>query len=348
MTPAPLDDPRFDAARAVHEAAGVVDLHVDAVIQNRLFGYDLSKEHRPGRYGQPRWNHADVPRMQSANYRGACLGVHWFPFQSERGWRGALKQLDVIDALCAADERVQRVRTASDWEAARAAGKLALAPGVEGAHMLNGRLERVDELGARGVAYLTLAHFSKNDAATPSMGLGANERDGLSDFGRALVARLEANGILIDVAHLNMACAREACDLATGPLFCTHTGAKAVYDHPRNISDDVIDRIAERDGAIGIIFSPHFLAGSKHAGTEALVAHAKHIRDRVGARHLCIGSDYDGWLPAIFSDHRDCRDTLRVTAGLLEAGFSEEEVAGVLSDNALRVLRSARRSPGSN
>lgn len=341
MSLVPLSDSSFDAARAVHEVAGLIDMHVDVIIQHRLFGYDISKEHRPGRYGQPRWNHADVPRMQQASYGGACLGIHWFPWQSERGWRAALRQLDVLDELGRRDKRVLRVTEPADWDRAQASGRLALAPGVEGAHILNKQLDRVDELAQRGVAYLTLAHFSRNAAATPSMGLGANETDGLTDFGRALVPRLEAAGILIDIAHLNMPCAREACALSTRPLFCTHTGVKAVHDHARCISDDVVDAVAERDGAIGIIFSPHFLAGKRRASTEALVAHALHIRQRVGARHICIGSDYDGWLPAIFSDHRDCRDMLRVTMGLLDAGFTEEETAGVLRGNALRVLRCA-------
>jgi membrane dipeptidase len=341
VTPEPLESARFDAARALHADAGLIDLHVDMVIQRQLFGYDMSAEHAPGRYGKPRYNHVDVPRMQQAAYGGACLGIHWWPWQSERGWAAALRQLDVVDALCEQDERTHRVRSPADWDAARRRGTLALMPGVEGAHMLNGRVERVDVLAERDVAYLTLAHFSKNDAATPSMGRGANERDGLTAFGEAVVRRAQDVGVVVDVAHVNTPGALDACRIADRPLLCTHTGAKGVHPSARNIHDEVIDAIARVDGTIGIIFSPHFLAGTKRAGTEALVRHARYIADRVGARHVALGSDYDGWLPAIFSDHRDCRDTLRVTAALLEDGFSASEVQGMLRGNALRVFEAA-------
>lgn len=341
MTVEPLESAPFDAARALHAQTGLVDLHVDMVIQHQLFGYDMSAAHAPGRYGKPRYNHVDVPRMQEASYGGACLGIHWWPWQSERGWRAANRQLDVVDALCERDARTLRVRSPKDWAAAAAAGKLALMPGVEGAHILNGQLDRVDALAARDVAYLTLAHFSKNDAATPSMGRGANEQDGLTPFGVEVVRRAQDLGVVVDLAHVNTPGALEACRVADRPVLCTHTGAKGVHTSARNIDDAVIDAIAALDGTIGLIFSPHFLAGDKRAGTEALVRHARYIADRVGARHVALGSDYDGWLPAIFSDHRDCRDMLRVTAALLADGFSPDDVRGILRDNALRVFEAA-------
>ncbi|MFT6627836.1 MAG: membrane dipeptidase [Flavobacteriales bacterium] len=334
--PTPLSDARFDAARALHRALGVVDLHVDCILQASLFGYDIEAAHRPGRYGQPRFNHVDVPRMVEAGYSGAYFGVHYFPWQSERGWRSAMKQLSRIDALCERDDRLYRVRRASDWDKAREAGCIGIAAGFEGAHLLNERLDRVQWLAENGVSYLTLAHFSKNAAATPSMGIGADEESGLTDFGIAVVEELQVNGVCVDTAHLNMPCVHHACRISRAPMFCTHTGAKGVHDVARCIDDIAIKAIADTGGVIGIIFSPHFLTGQAAAGTEAIIAHAQYIKELVGAQHVALGSDYDGWLPAIPSDHRDCRDILRVTAALLEAGFTETETRGVLRENALR------------
>lgn len=315
-----------------------LDLHVDSIIQQRLFRYRVTHRHAAKLRGQPLFWHADVPRMIEAGYDGACLGIHYWPWESEGGWREANAQIDYLDDVVARDERVLRVRSPSDWANARTAGKLALAPGVEGAHMLDGRLERVEELARRNVAYMTLTHFSRNSAATPSMGRGANEVDRLSPFGVELVAALEENGILVDLAHVNTPGVLHACAVATRPVFCTHTGVKAVHDHARNISDEEIDAIAETGGVIGLIFAPIFLAGRLRATTEVVADHLEHIVDRVGLRHVAIGSDYDGWLPSIPADQRDCRDIGRLGDILRTRGWDEGALRALYSDNARRLL----------
>jgi len=331
----------IERAKRLQHEAGVLDLHVDSIIQQRLFGYDVEKRHNSLRPGQPLFWHADVPRMIDAGYAGACLGIHFFPWESERGPREANAQIDYLDRVCAHNSGVFRVHTAADWARARAAGKLALAPGVEGAHILNGSLDNLDRLLERGIAYLTLAHFSKNSAATPSMGRGANEEDRLTPFGVEVVRRLNAAGVVVDVSHLNMPCVLHAAEVCDAPLLATHSGAQSVNAHRRLLSDAAIDAIAARDGAIGIIFSPGFLKGNRTAGSEAVVEHIDTIASRVGIRHVCIGSDYDGWLPAILSDHRDCLDLVRITALLLERGYTDADVAAVLSGNARRVIEAA-------
>lgn len=322
-----------------------LDLHVDCIIQQRLFGYDMLRRHRAGMRGQPLFWHNDVPRMIEAGYRGACLGIHYFPWESERGWHEAMRQIAYLDDVVAADPRVFRVREPADWDRAAEAGQLALAPGVEGAHILNGRLERVAELRQRGVAYLTLTHFSRNAAATPSMGRGHNERDGLTGFGRELVAELEAQDILIDLAHVNMPGVLETCALAKRPLLATHSGAKALHDVPRLLSDEAIDAIAALDGVIGVIFAPNFLTGRLRADSSCVVDHIEYLLDRVGPRHVALGSDYDGWLPAIPSDMRDCRDIGVVGRILRERGHDEATIARIYHVNAEELL-GRQRGPG--
>ena len=111
----------------------MLDLHVDFIIQQRLFRYNALRPHRAWMKGQPLFYHADIPRMREAGYLGACLGIHFFPWESERGWREMNTQIDYLDKLAEAHEEVFRVHSPGDWEVARSRGKLALAPGVEGA-----------------------------------------------------------------------------------------------------------------------------------------------------------------------------------------------------------------------
>ena len=319
-----------------------LDLHVDSIIQQRLFGYRVTRAHRAPMRGQPLFWHADVPRMVQAGYRGACLGIHYYPWESDGGWAELNHQIDYLDETIAAHHDVLRVRSPADWADAAAAGKLALAPGVEGAHMLNGVIDRVEALGRRHVAYMTLTHFSKNAAATPSMGRGKNEVDGLTPFGVELVAALEQHNIIVDLAHVNTPGVLHACRVATRPVFCTHTGVKAIHDHARNITDEEIDAIAATDGVIGVIFAPIFLTGKLRASTDAVIDHIQHIVDRVGIRHVALGSDYDGWLPSIPSDMRDCRDITLVAQKLRQRHFDEESITRIFHLNALEILTHQR------
>lgn len=318
---------------------GVIDLHVDSIIIQRLFGYDITTRHRAGVAGQPLFWHADIPRMFDAGYGGAFMGIHYYPWESERGWQEMRRQIGYLDEVAATDERVRRARSVDDFEGATREGKLALMPGVEGAHMLNGRIERVEELAELGVGYLTLTHFSANAAATPSIGRGANEQERLTAFGRELIRQLNLRGIAVDLAHVNTPGVLDACRISDAPVLCTHTGVKGVYDNPRNITDAEIDAIADTGGVIGIILAPVFLGGSLRADTELVLDHYEYVIDRVGVEHVAIGSDYDGWIPTIPSDHRDCRGIQNVIDGLAARGLDDEQLHQIVRGNVLRVMR---------
>lgn len=322
--------------------AGILDFHVDCIIQHQLFGYRIERRHRAGFSGQPLFWHADLPRMRDAEYRGVCFGIHWFPWQSEGAWEGANRQINYLDRITEAEPDLVRVRDPADWARADEQDGIAVAPGVEGAHILNRRLERVGDLADRDVAYLTLTHFSANAAATPSMGRGANENDPLTPFGRDLVVTLEDHGITVDLAHVNTPGVLDACSIAEQPVICTHTGVRGVHDSPRNVTDEEIDAIAETGGVIGIIFAPKFLTGDLVATSAAVADHIEYVADRVGLEHVAIGSDYDGWIPSIPSDQRDCRDIDQVFDELQSRGWYRDEIDAIKRDNALEVLSGER------
>lgn len=329
-------------AQELHARCKAIDLHVDFVIQRRLFGYDPTRRHRAGFAGQPLVWHSDLPRMEEAGYGGACLGIHHFPWESEAGWVECQKQLDEVERLTE-NGGAQLVRRADDWDQAAAAGKLAFGAGVEGAHMLNGRLERLETLAQRGVQYLTLTHFSKNAVATPGLGRGANERDGLSSLGVEAIQELNRLGIAIDVAHVNNPGVLDACRHSRAPVFCTHTGAKGVNHHPRNLSDEGIDAVAATGGVIGVIFCPYFLTGKLRSTTEAVADHIDYIVQRVGIDHLAYGTDFDGWVPSIPSDMRDCRDSWRLTEILMRRGYSERDLQKLYRENTVRAFRAVQQ-----
>ena len=331
-----------DDVRAFHAAQIVVNLHVDCIIQQRLFRYDMRKRHRPLMRRQPFIWQADIPRMLEGGYTAAAMGLHYWPFESKRGWRAVRKQLAYLERVVETDERVLLARTAADIERAHAEGKLALMAGLEGAHMLGGALAHLDEAAQRGALYMTLAHFSRNAACTPGMGRKSNQRDGLTDWGRELIARLETLKIVVDVAHVNRPGVLEACAAAKAPVLATHTCAVGLHDNDRGLTDEGLAAVAGTGGAIGIIFGPNFLRGKLNAPLEAVADHVMYVAERVGAEHLALGTDFDGWLPTIPNDIRDCRDLPLLTQLLLDRGLSEDDVAGMLGRNVLRVIREVR------
>jgi membrane dipeptidase len=333
------DHPRFSQAQAVLDRVGLLDLHLDSILQQVLFRYDVRKAHGAGRPGQPLFWHADLPRMFQAGYAGACMGIHWWPWESERGWRAFHRQVDYLDQIASDDPGAMRVHGPAGWLEHAADPRCRLIPGVEGAHILNGRLDRVEELARRGVAYLTLTHFSRNAAATPAMGRGENEVDGLTPFGLALVDELNRAGIVVDVAHVNHAGVMDACGRSKAPVLATHSGARSLHDHRRLLRDDAIEAVVATGGAVGVIFAPRFLSGVRTASSEIVVDHIEYIAERFGVQHVAIGTDYDGWLDAIPSDQRDCRDVVRVVDRLLARGWSDPDLHALLRGNVERVFR---------
>ncbi len=337
----------FSEAQALCREAIVVDLHVDVILQRRLFGYDPLKRHGAGWRGQPLFWHADIPRMLEASYTCAALGVHYWPWQSPRAWREVQRQLAVMESLLSSP-LVSLARRAVDIERAHQEGRLAVCAGIEGAHVLNGSLAVLDEAVERGCLYLTLTHFSKNAAATPGLGRGRDQSSGLTDFGRALVRRLNALGILVDVAHVNGPGVLEACEVSDSPVLATHTCARGLFDTPRGLRDEEIRSIAQTGGVMGVIFAPYFLSGRLWASVDILIDHLFYLADLVGWEHVALGTDFDGWIATIPHEMRDCRDLVILVERMLARGADATSIRGMLGENVLRVLRRVRKEDASD
>jgi membrane dipeptidase len=331
-----------EEVRTFHDDQIVVDLHVDCVLSHRLFRYDIRKRHRAFMRRQPLFWHTDVPRMLEGGYSGVALGMHYWPRERERGWREVQKQLDYMERVVEQDDRVVRGETAADIETAHENGQIAFMAGLEGGHLIGQNLDHLEEARERGAVYLTLAHFSKNAACTPGMGRGANQTDGLTPFGHDLIEKLNDCEILVDVAHVNRPGVLEACEASRAPVIASHTSCVALQDNNRGVTDEGLAAIAETGGVIAIIFGPNFLRGKLNVSIDAVVDHIFHVAEQVGPEHLALGTDFDGWLPTIPNDLRDCRDMAFLSQRLIDRGMSHDDVSGLLGRNFLRVLRQVR------
>jgi membrane dipeptidase len=241
--------------------------------------------------------------------------------------------------------------TVEDVERAWQQGRIASLMGAEGGHQINESLGTLRMLHRLGVRYLTLTHNDNvpwADSATDEPVL-----DGLSDFGREVVAEMNRIGMLVDLSHVSADVMRQALDVSTVPVLFSHSSARAVCDHPRNVPDDVLQRLSGNGGVCLVTFVPMFVnqavrdwdqAGAEGAAPPAtlddIVAHVEHVREVAGVEHVGLGGDYDGtdWLP---EGLEDVTGYPRLLTALAERGWSRDDLAKLTCRNVLRTMGDA-------
>ncbi len=325
-------------ARALHLEHPPIDLHADTLAWARWVGYDLHARHEPPLWRAAFAGHVDVPRLRDAGMGGQFFGLVSLPVAARGLTRAVSEQIDLlVDAAARAPADLRLVKTARELEACRRDGVIGALLGIEGAHALEGDLDRVAEFSRRGVRYIGFLHFSANEAGYPAYGRGRNDAAGLTAFGFELVRRCEAAGVLVDLAHINRRGFLDACSIATRPPIVSHTGVLGAHDHWRNIDDDQLRAVADLGGVVGVIFYPRYLGSDGLAG---VVDHVRHILDVVGEDTPALGSDWDGMIIPT-RELRDPRGLPLLTDAMLEAGISARVVAKILRGNVMRVLGAA-------
>ncbi|WP_121703958.1 dipeptidase [Streptomyces sp. E5N298] len=366
----------LDRARELLREFPVVDGHNDLPWALReQVRYDLDA--RDIAADQSAHLHTDLARLRSGG-----VGAQYWSVYVRSDLPGAvtatLEQIDCVRRLI--DRHPGELRaalTAADMEAARAEGRIASLMGAEGGHSIDNSLATLRALYALGVRYMTLTHNDNvawADSATDEPGVG-----GLSAFGREVVREMNREGMLVDLSHVAATTMRDALDTSTAPVIFSHSSSRAVCDHPRNIPDDVLERLPANGGMAMVTFVPKFVLqaavdwtaeadenmrahGFHHldASPEAMKVHAAfeervprpvatvstvadhldHMREVAGVDHLGIGGDYDG-TPFTPDGLGDVSGYPNLIAELLERGWSQADLAKLTWKNAVRVLDAA-------
>ena len=262
-----------------------------------------------------------------------------------RAFEVALEQIDCMRAAAARSNKASICRSWAEIEAARSAGQIAIILGLEGAEPIGTDLENLHRFYERGVRLVGLTHARSNAAAHGGrFAAGGSSAEGLTDFGRELVALCQELGIMIDLAHINPAGFEEILSLVTRAPLVSHTNARRFYDIDRNVSDEQIRMIGKRGGVIGV--------------NTVLVSSVKEKSTLDGyIDHVAIGFDFFEFIyrqwpqeqqrelaqklaePHFLAELRDHSDAPNLTRRLFGRGFSEPEVAKFLFGNWERVLR---------
>ena len=352
----------------------IVDGHNDLPWVMRSVGYDFARVDIAA--PQPQ-QHTDLPRLRT----GGVAGQFWSVFvpctlTGAEALTATLEQIDAVyDMITRYPHDLTLVTTAEGLEVTvNAGGPIASLLGAEGGHCLDNSLGALRTLYRLGVRYLTLTHNQNTDWAdsatdTPRAG-------GLTEFGRELVREMNRLGMLVDLSHVSAATMRDAMEISAAPVIFSHSSARAVCDHPRNVPDEVLARLPEGGGVCQVTFVPAFVspvvrewqveleAVATEAGVDSrdleamgsfvesypvtrptasladVVSHCEHVREVAGIDHIGLGGDYDGVdeLPEGLADV-SCYPAL--TEALAERGWSDEDLVKLGWRNVHRVLAEA-------
>lgn len=335
-----------ERARRLHAESPVLDLHADTFIAVRYFGADLRRKAAPPYGWNPLRTHCDLPRFREGGMRGQGFGVVVPPFvrKGER-FAHAKRTLRIMAReLRRNADALSLARTPDDLLAARAAGRLAAFFGVEGAHALDGQVDRIAWLRAQGVAYLGLCHFGTNELVVSS-GARRPPYRGLGPLGGAAIDACNASGMLVDLAHCHETSFFDAIQRSRAPVVVTHGAARALADHHRNLSDEQIAAVARSGGVIGVIFYPWYLSRKLRDDVNRIVDHMERIAQVAGPGHVALGSDFDGFVWTV-QGLEDVSRMPRLTEALVARGWKDEDVRGALGENFLRTWRRALEAAG--
>jgi len=327
-----------EEARAVLTRAPVVDAHCDTLLKVE-----------PGagrRLGTRRTDtQVDLPRLVEAGVAGQFFACYIEPeYLNGRALERVLVLIERFYTEAEAyPDLLRPVTGAAGIRMCHRERKVGGLLTVEGGEVLQGNLEVLGALYRLGVRSITLTWNFRNTIADGVW--EARTGGGLTRFGVEVVQEMGRLGMLVDVSHLSEAGFWDVLEVARGPVVATHSNARAVCDHPRNLSDAQIKALASSGGVIGLNSAPAFVrppgsqegAGGTSARLADLLDHADHVIGLVGPDHLGLGLDLDG-ISRTLEDFGDVSRLPALVQGLLERGHSEETVTKVLGGNFLRVM----------
>ena len=366
----------LDHARQVLQRHPIIDGHNDlAIAMRELVHYDLQALPLDRRGTRTQ---TDLVRLAE----GGVGGQFWSVFvpsswTGDRAVTGTLEQIDFVRRLIARyPDHLALATSADEVDAAFARGRVASLMGAEGGHSIDCSLAVLRTLYRLGVRYMTLTHNDNvpwADSATDEPAVG-----GLTDFGREVVRQMNRLGMLVDLSHVAPSTMRQALETSIAPVIFSHSSARAVVDHVRNVPDDVLSALATNGGVCMATFVPAFVSAdcqewdaavldlmraegedprdwSAHMAAAARYAvrrpaplatvsqvadHVEHIREVAGLAHVGIGGDFDGCDP-MPAGLEDVSGYPALIAELLGRGWAEDELAALTRRNILRVLRDA-------
>jgi membrane dipeptidase len=376
-------------AREIHQSALVIDTHADTPQMFLDGNYDI------GSTDPKSPAHISLDKAKAGN-----LGAEFFSIWVDPGTvppdHFARHTLDLIDSVydqaARHPDRMMMAFSADDIERAHKQGKFAALMGIEGGHSIENDLHLLRDFYRLGVRYMTLSWSNTNEWADSSGDINnpkVEHHNGLTDFGQQVVLEMNRLGMLVDISHVADKTFYDTIAVSKAPVIASHSSARALTNHPRNMTDDMLRAVAKNGGVVQVNFFDGFIDEdylkaseaqkserdaaikafgdqTKAAGKEltyvdmdrigrewtakiprpplkSLLDHFDHIAKVAGIDHVGLGSDFDGVSGATPQGIDSAADLPKITQGLLDRGYSGDDIRKILGGNIMRVFREAEQ-----
>ena len=326
----------FSQAKHIHDTSIILDSHCDTP----MFFSNDSKENIMMFGTRSDKVLVNLPKMTEGRL-DASIMVAYLP-QGERtpeAYKAVTAKtnrlLTQIEEIVEANsDRVGLAETKEDILRLKAQGKKAILRGIENGYAIGKDLSLLAAFKRRGIVYMTLCHNGDNDICDSARGNA--EHGGLSPFGREVVQEMNRLGILVDMSHAAESSFYDALELSKVPIVCSHSSARALCDHPRNLTDDQMRALAKRGGVAQTTVYSGFLRKEGEASILDAVEHLCHAAKIMGVEHVGLGTDFDGdgGVPGL----ADASEIINFTRHLLKRRFSEQDIRLIMGGNFLRVM----------
>ena len=312
----------------------IVDMHCDTLLVLRMTGRNLADI----------GGHINVEKLRRGGALLQCFAIYTptgpetkIYRLSEGPWEFFNNVADIYEEqlrLCAAD--IAPMRSMADLRKNRAEGKLSAMLTLEDAICLEGNISRVHTLYERGVRMVTLTWNHENSLAFPNSGDAQKHARGLKHFGFEVVEAMNSLGMVIDVSHLSEGGFYDVAEHSRKPFVASHSCARALCDHSRNLTDKQLHTLGDKGGVCGVNFFSRFLReDSEFSRNEEILRHMEHIADKAGMEAVALGSDFDGIGCGLELEDYSGMAHL---AQLIADRFGGDNADKILSLNALRVF----------
>ena len=334
--------------------------------------------------GTDKWTPKALMTDMARLHQGRVGGQFWSVYipaevEGDRAIRNTLEEIDIVKRFIAAYPRdLEQAYTADDIVRIHKAGKVASLIGVEGGHQIGHSFAALRQFYTLGARYMTLTHFKTTDWADSATDVPRH--NGLTDYGKRVVHEMNRIGMLVDLSHVSEGTMNSALDVSKAPIIFSHSSAKAIDSHPRNVSDAVLRRVAQNGGVVMVNFAPDYvneaiwkwsadrdaerarvarmLTGHAEAAINSamdswvkvhpepvatvgqVADHVEHVAKVAGYDHVGIGGDLDG-IPDTPVGLTGVQDYPNLFAELIRRGWSDENLAKLAGGNILRALRQA-------
>jgi membrane dipeptidase len=382
-------------AEKLHRSSLVIDTHNDITSALVDQGFDLGTSgfDKDGKLT----THTDLKRMKegglSAEFFAVYVGREFVTKKPSEGGGAARRALDVIDVVLEQvrrhPESLEMASTVADIRRIAKKGKIAALMGIEGGHAIENSLRALRMFYKLGIRYMTLTHSNTNDWADSSGDINdatVKHHNGLNDLGREVVREMNRIGMMVDVSHVSDKTFFDVVEVSRSPVIASHSSCRALANHPRNMTDDMLKATAKNGGVVMLNFYDGFLdprkvelASRTRAAQEdfakqfpgdpkrvqeevekfrkandpgktplsVLIDHIDHVVKVAGIDHVGIGSDFDGVpLTGLPEGMEDISKLPKITYELMKRGYSDADIKKVLGENLLRVMSRVERVAG--